>query len=347
MKFYTKTHQFYCGADLHTKTIYLCIIDNEGNILMHKNIAAKPKPFLRAIEPYREDLVVGVECMFSWYWLANLCIEHNINFILGHALYMKCIHGGKSKSDKKDSEKIARLIRGGTFPQAYLYPPELRPVRDLLRRRRMLVRYRSELLAHIKITHHQYNADCFERNINKKGNRQALAELFNDPAIRKNVEMDIQAADHLHEQIVELENYVVRHAKAFDPRTYYRLQTVPGIGKVLALTILYEIGDINRFPDVQHFCSYSRLVKCPKESAGQLYGYGGQKMGNAHLKWAFSEAMALLMRESKQAKDYVAKLETKHGKSKAMSILAHKLGRAIYTIIKRKDAFDMKYFFKD
>ena len=198
----------------------------------------------------------------------------------------------------------------------------------------------------------------FEKNINKKGNRQALAELFDDPAIRKNIEMDILAADHLHDQIVELENYQagvnidyhiqydrVRHAKAFDPRTYYRLQTVPGIGKVLALTILYEIGNIDRFPDVQHFCSYSRLVKCPKESAGQLYGYGGQKMGNAHLKWAFSEAMALLMRQSQEAKDYVARLEKKHGKSKAMSILAHKLGRAVYTIIKRKDAFDVKYFF--
>jgi transposase len=312
---------------------------------MHRNISAKPKPFLRAIEPYREDLVVGVECMFSWYWLANLCIAHNIEFILGHALYMKCIHGGKSKSDKIDSEKIARLIRGGNFPQAYVYPPELRPIRDLLRRRRMLVRYRSELLAHIKITHHQYNASFFEKNINKKGNRQGLAELFDNPATRKNIEVDIEAADHLHGQIVQLENYVVKHAKAFDPRTYFRLQTVPGIGQILALTILYEIGAIERFPDVQHFCSYARLVKCPKESAGQLYGYGGQKMGNAHLKWAFSEATALLMRESQQAKDYVARLEKHHGKGKAMSILAHKLGRAVYTIIKRKDAFDVNYFF--
>lgn len=345
MKFYTNSHRFYCGADLHTKTIYLCILDQDGNILMHQNISAKPEPFLKAIAPYRSDLVVGVECMFSWYWLTDLCVQENIKFILGHALYMKCIHGGKSKSDKIDSEKIARLIRGGNFPQAYLYPPELRPVRDLLRRRHSLVRYRSELLAHIKITHHQYNCETLDKNINKKGNRQHLAEYFDNPVVRKNIETDLLMADHLHDEIVRLENYVVRHAITFDPRTFHRLQTVPGIGKVLALTILYEIGDITRFPTVQAFCSYSRLVKCPKESAGQLYGYGGQKMGNAHLKWAFSEATALLMRQSQRAKDYVSKLETKHGKSKAMSILAHKLGRAIYFIIKRKDAFDMNYFF--
>lgn len=347
MKFYTNSHKFYCGADLHTKTIYLCILDQEGKILMHRNILAKPAPFLEAISPYREDVVVGVECMFSWYWLADLCVQENIKFILGHALYMKCVHGGKSKSDKIDSEKIARLIRGGNFPQAYLYPPELRPIRDLLRRRHSLVRYLSELLGHIKITHHQYNCETLEKNINKKGNRQHLGEYFDNPAVRKNVETDLMMADHLHDEIVCLENYIVRHVNAFDPRTYHRLQTVPGIGKVLALTILYEIGDISRFQTVQAFCSYARLVKCPKESAGQLYGYGGQKMGNAHLKWAFSEATALLMRQSQRAKDYVAKLEVKHGKSKAMSILARKIGRAVYYIIKRKDAFDMNYFFRN
>jgi transposase len=106
--------------------------------LLHKNINANPESFLKAINPYREDLVVGVECMFSWYWLANLCLEQGIAFLLGHALYMKSIHGCKTKFDKIDSEKIARLIRGGNFPMAYVYPPEIRAVRDLLRRRRML-----------------------------------------------------------------------------------------------------------------------------------------------------------------------------------------------------------------
>ncbi|MCP5215907.1 MAG: hypothetical protein H6995_12960 [Pseudomonadales bacterium] len=119
---------------------------------------------------------------------------------------MKAIHGGKAKSDKIDSEKIARLIKGGTFPLAYTYPPELRPVRDLMRRRRNLVRFRSELLAHIKITHHQYNADIFEKNINKKGNRQHVIELFTDPATKKNIQIDLELADHLHDEIVKLEN---------------------------------------------------------------------------------------------------------------------------------------------
>jgi transposase len=142
MKFYTKTHQYYCGIDLHTKTQYLCVLDQTGETLLHKNFPTKLKAFINAVKPFREDLIVGVECMFSWYWLADLYAREKIAFILGYALYMKAIHGGKAKSDKIDSEKIARLIKGGTFPLAYTYPPELRPTRDLLRRRRMLMRHR-------------------------------------------------------------------------------------------------------------------------------------------------------------------------------------------------------------
>ncbi len=126
-----------------------------------------------------------------WSLVSNVCspgIGWLIINILGHALYMKAIHGGKAKSDKIDSEKIARLIKGGTFPLAYVYPPELRPTRDLLRRRRTIVRMRSEMLAHIKLTHYQYNAEFFQKNINKKGNREGLAEQFSDPTIRKKIE---------------------------------------------------------------------------------------------------------------------------------------------------------------
>jgi transposase len=229
---------------------------------------------------------------------------------------------------------------------AYVFPAELRPYRDLLRRRNFLVRRRSEALAHVKLTNHQYNLPAFEKHIGKKGNRADLAERFSDPAVRKNVEVDLAVADHTHLLINQLEAYIIRHVKQFDPRTYYRLQSVPGIGQVLALVILYEVGDINRFPTSQSFCSYARLVKCPKESAGKLYGYGGGKIGNAHLKWAFSEAMCLFLRESDKAKAFVARHEKKHGKGKAMSILTHKLGRAVYFMWKRKDAFDEKYFFK-
>jgi transposase len=131
MRFYTQQHQFYCGIDLHARTMYLCILNRDGEILVHRNLKTRPDTFLTAIAPYREDLVVCVECIFTWYWLADLCAREGIPFVLGHALSMKAIHGGKAKNDKIDAQKIAVLLRGGMLPQAYVYPAEMRATRDL------------------------------------------------------------------------------------------------------------------------------------------------------------------------------------------------------------------------
>ena len=140
MRFYTKQHKFFCGVDLHAKSMYLCILNAEGEIVLHRNIKTDSDVFLKTIAPYREDIVVAVECIFTWYWIADLCAQENIPFVLGHALYMKAIHGGKAKNDKIDAHKIAVLLRGGMMPMAYVYPQEMRSTRDLLRRRMHLTR---------------------------------------------------------------------------------------------------------------------------------------------------------------------------------------------------------------
>lgn len=148
MNFYHSTHRHYCGIDLHARSLYVCIIDQQGEVLLHKEIKARPEPLLALLEPFRDDLVVGVECMHCWYWISDLCEKQGIYFILGHALYMKAIHGGKTKNDRIDSFKIAMLMRGGNFPLAYVYPKEMRATRDLLRRRTRIVRHGAMLKAH-------------------------------------------------------------------------------------------------------------------------------------------------------------------------------------------------------
>jgi len=136
----------------------------------------------------------------------------------------------------------------------------------------------------------------------------------------------------------------VRHAKQHDVQTYYRLRSVPGIGEILALVILYEVHDIGRFEQVGDFVSYCRLVKCAKESAGKHYGFSGKKIGNAHLKWAFSEAAVLFLRKNPEGQKSFSRLERKHGKGKALTVLAHKIARAVYYMLKRHTAFEMKRF---
>src|SRR5678816_1072081 len=139
MRFYTQQHQFYCGIDLHARTMYVCILNRDGEIVVHRNLPTNPEVLLKTIAPYREDIVIAVECMFTWYWLADLCAQEGLPFVLGHALYMKAIHGGKAKNDKIDAHKIAVLLLGGMLPMAYVYPPEMRATRDLLRRRMHLM----------------------------------------------------------------------------------------------------------------------------------------------------------------------------------------------------------------
>lgn len=342
MKFYTKQHEHYCGIDLHTKKMYVCIINQQNEIVLHKNINTDPDIFMGIIQPFRGDLVVGVECMFTWYWIADLCRKASIDFVLGHALYMKAIHGGKAKNDKIDSRKIAALLRGGMFPPAYIYPKSMRPTRDLLRRRNHFMRKRAELLAHIVNTASQYNIGEDIGKIRKKRFREGLVQKFPNPDVQKSIEADAKMLDAYDKVIASMEYQTQKNAKLHDPISYALLRTIPGIGEILSLVILYEIGDINRFPRVQDFASYSRLVKSVRESNGKTYGSSGKKIGNAHLRWAFSEAAMLFSRWSEPAKKYKARLLKKHSKGKALSIFAHKLGRAVYFMLKNKQPFDQQ-----
>ncbi|HJY80221.1 MAG TPA: IS110 family transposase [Candidatus Binatia bacterium] len=344
MKFYTQQHKHYCGIDLHAKAMYVCILDQAGTKLVHKNLPTTPEAFLRTVAPYREDLVEAVECIFPWYWLADLCAKERIPFVLGHALYMKAIHGGKAKNDKVDAHKIAILLRGGMLPQAYVYPAEMRATRDLLRRRCHLVRKRAELLAHINPTNSQYNLPEIGKKLAYKANREGVEEHFPDPSVRKTIEVDVSLIDHYDQLLGEVELYITRSAKAHDVQTFARLQSVPGIGQILALVLLYEIQDIARFPRVQDFVSYCRLVKCAKESGGKRLGTSGKKIGNVHLRWAFAEAAVLFLRQNQPGKEYFTKLERKHGKAKALTVLAHKLARAVYYMLSREQAFDLNRF---
>lgn len=346
MRFYTKQHQFYCGVDLHADAMYVCILDSSGEVVLHKNIPTRPKTFLRLIKPYCNGLVVGCECMFSWYWLADLCAEEEIDFVLGHALYMKAIHGGKAKNDKIDSYKIASLLRGGNFPIAYTYPKKMRATRDLLRRRNHLNRKRSELVTHIQNTATQYNLPDPLGRIAKPSERGDLSKKFCDPIVQAMVEVDLTMIEHYEELLGTLERHLEKIAIGHDPVNLALLKSIPGVGRILSLVMLYEIEDISRFPRVQDFVSYCRLVKPEKSSNGKSSGHSGKKIGNAHLRWAFSEAVVLMLKGNKPAQQVKQRLASKYGKGKALAILSHRLGRAVYFMLKNQVPFNQELFLR-
>jgi transposase len=257
---------------------------------------------------------------------------------------MKAIHGGKAKNDKSDAHKMAVLLRGGMLPQADVYPAAMRATRDLRRRRMSLVRKRAELLTHGQQTNSQDNLPDLGQKIAYKANRHGVATRFPDPAVQQSVEVDLARIGDDDPLLSALALHLIKAAKPHDAQTLYLLQTGPGIGNILSLVLWYEIHDIARFPSVQDVVSDGRLVKCAKESAGKRYGTTGTKIGNAYRQWAFSEAAGLVLRDNPTGQTYLARLENKHGQGKALTILAHKLARAVYDMRKRATAFNMDQF---
>jgi transposase len=258
---------------------------------------------------------------------------------------MKAIHGGKTKNDKIDSYKIAKLLKGSNLPMAYPYPAKMRATRDLLRRRTYMVRQTSLLVGHILNTNTQYNLPAFNKKLTRKFNHEGIAECFDDPSVRSAVEADLAMIKAYDRLIRPLEWQLEKTACEHDPNNLYLLKTIPGVGPILALTILYEVHDIKRFKSVQRFSSYARLIRPEKESGGKWAGKSNKKIGNAHLKWAIRTAAMISLRESEQAKKLVERLTRKYNKGKALGIYTHKLGRAVYFMLKNKRAFDMKHFF--
>ena len=346
MRFYHQPHRFYCGIDLHARTLHLCILDQQGQVVLDRNLPCHFDSLLQAIAPFRDGIVLGVECMFGWYWLADRCAEQQIPFVLGHALYMKLIHAAKAKNDRLDALKIAHLLKGGNFPLAYVYPRGMRETRDLLRRRMYLVHKRAELITHLEILNAQNNLPPFGKKLAYAANRAALdiPQRFGDPSVRLSATLDLGLIDKLDELIAQAELHLTRSAKVDDVQTYHRLRTIPGVGPILALVLLYEMHQVDRFERVGQFLSYARLVRCDHESAGKKKGSGGKKIGNAHLRWAFAEAACLFLRGSERARQWKQKQERKHGKAKVLGILAARLARAVYHMLRKQQAFDEDRF---
>ncbi|MGD0251580.1 MAG: transposase [Verrucomicrobiota bacterium] len=316
MKYYTSTTEFNCGIDLHAHQMYVCLMDRDGHKLVHTNIRNNDFAyFLKLVEPYRHDLTVCAECMFGWYWLSDACQAAGIPFVLAHALYLKAIHGGKNKNDRIDSEKIAHLLRTNLIPPAYVYPAAKRPLRALLRQRLYYVWRRADLLARIQSHQLAHNRPALRQT---RPNQRSLGKTV--AGSRRPSPAPVGPAKRSgHDPSLRHPNH-----------------------RPLGLTLLYEIGDIARFPTVKDFVSYCRLVKGTVASAGRIKGLRGAKLGNPYLRWAFGEAAIIAKRDHAVLGPLAQCLEARMNgnKFKANTVLAIKLARSVYFMLRRHTVFD-------
>jgi transposase len=317
MRLYTKQHPFSCGLALHARPMDLCLLPQEGEMLVHRHMPAGPDPFLKTLAPDRETLVVGVACLCPWSGLADLCARAGMPFVRGHALSMQAMHGGKANNDTSDAQQLVVLLRGGMLPQAYVYPAEMRATRDVLRRRRHCMRQRAEFLAHIEQTTSQDTLPEIGKQMAYTANRDGVAARFPAPAVQKSMAVARARIGHYDPLRRDVALSMGRTAKHHDANTRSRLRPVPGIGAILRLVLLYAIHDLQRFPRVQDVVSYCRLVKWAQASAGKRSGTVGTTSGQASLTWACSAAALLCLRQNPPGQQYRTRVEPKHGKGKA------------------------------
>lgn len=342
MNYYTTTTEYNCGIDLHARQMYMCLMDRQGKKLVHVNVRNNDFGyFLKKVAPYRHDLTVVCECTFNWYWLADACEAAGIQFVLAHALYAAHIHSGKNKNDRIDSEKLAHLLRTNLIPVAYVYPAAKRPLRALLRQRMSFVWKRSEIMAHVST---KQTAEGLVPALKGGQNREVWQERvlaqYQNPHHQLALRCDMEIIRAYDQEIDKLERTIMLHTKYHQSRDYHLLMSIHGIGKTLAMTILFEMDTVDRFPTVKDFISYCRLVKGSVASAGRIKGLTGGKMGNPYLRWAFGEAAVICKRHHPLITPYTDRLVAKHGKFKGNAILASQLARAAYFMLQSGTPFE-------
>lgn len=340
--------KYFCGIDLHKDNMFICLVDNMNKIYVHKKIQATYLDLHQEISPFFPDVVVGVETTFNYYWLQDACQNDNVQFCLGHALYMRVgVH--KKKDDKLDSYHIAQLMRNGNFPFAYAFPPQLRGLRELLRERLKAARHRGSLYTrfYIKLLQHFGWSPAIALNpAHNSSLREEYIRSATDPALKLVFQQLHDGILFMESSIDKLEKTSLEITRLYMSPQLNLVTSIPGIGFVLGMTILCETEDIKRFKSIQNYSSYCRVVHTQRSSSGKTVDGRNQKSGNTFLKWAYSQGACLAIRHSPQISAYYKKLTKKKGAPVARAILAHKLAVAVFQMLKNNTPFDIILFTK-
>lgn len=334
----------YCGIDLHSNNNVIVVIDETDNILLERKLSNNLGVVLDALSSIREPISgIAVESTYNWYWLVDGLQEAGYKLHLVNTIAVKQYDGLKYSDDKHDAFHLAHLLRLGILPTGYIYPKEERAVRDLLRRRMQLVQQRTTHILSIKNQLTRNTGKQFKLNEIIKLTSSGVKRRIKDPNIQEAILSNVCVLNVLTSKITLLEKRVLTQVK-LKPE-FQKLLKVPGIGSILAMTIMLETGDINRFIKVGNYASYCRCVNSKRMSNGKQKGRGNRKNGNKYLSWAYIEAANFAIRFNEKAKQYYQKKMAKTKRIVALKALSHKMARACYYVMKNNEDFDNQRLF--
>lgn len=337
--------RLYSGIDLHSTSSYLVIVDDEDRVVHERKLPNRLEVFLDELEPYGEELSgIAVESTFNWYWLVDGLIEAGYRVHLVNTAAVVQYEGLKYTDDRHDARWLAHLLRLGILPTGFIYPKQERPVRDLLRKRGHLVRQRTANLLSLQNLWVRNTGEMMRGNTLKKLTAADLGERITDAELRLAMASTLAVIEVLNGQIHRLEKAVRDHGR-LKPE-YRLLLTIAGVGEILALTIMYETGDIGRFPAVGNYASYCRCVSSQRFSHGKKKGEGNKRNGNRYLSWAFVEAANFAVRFEPLAKRFFERKRAQKNRALAIRALANKLARASYFMMRDHKPFDPTLLFR-
>jgi transposase len=327
------------GIDLHSNNIMVGIVDKEGRRVAQQKLPCELKPILAFLKPYKKRMdSMAVESTYNWYWLVDGLQEAGYPVVLANPAKITQYNGLKHGDDKSDSLFLAELLRLKILPTGYVYDAELRPVRDLLRRRMSLVHQRTALMLSFKSLFTRTTGESMTLTRLKEMDVKEAQELYKHPANQLIAGMQIQHIEQLDASIGKLEKAVLSVARELP--SYPRLKTLPGVGKILGLTITMEIGDIKRFADAGQFASYCRTVAAKSLSNGKVKGENNRKCGNKYLSWAFVEAANFARRYDEPSRKWYDRKAAKTNKIIATKALACKLAKAAWHMVAEDSDYD-------
>lgn len=329
----------YMAIDLHSTNNYVAAISEDGKPIMMKKLRNDPRVILETLAPYRSETAgIAVESTYNWYWLVDALMEAGYPVHLANPAAIRKYSGLKYVDDKHDARWLAELLRLGILPEGYIYPKAHRALRDLMRKRQHLVRLRTSLLLSLQniITR---NCGVKVGGDTLKGKTAAIeSHLCSNPELTLAATVSKDLIDQLTRQIRALEAHIECRVK--DRSSYRNLMTIPGVGKILALTIEMETGPVERFAKVGNYASYCRKVISRWVSNEKAKGKGNEKNGNKYLAWAFSEAAEHARRYDPQSRAFYERKRQQRNLMVAHNALAHKLARAAYYILRDNVPFD-------
>jgi transposase len=337
--------KLYGGIDLHSNNSVLAVIDEKGAVVYRKRLRNEWPQIEKVLGAYRGELEgVVVESTFNWYWLVDALQEADYRVHLAHPTAIKPYSGLKHVDDESDARWLAELLRLGILPEGYIYPKQRRGIRDLARKRSQLVEQRTAQLLSIQNTIRRSTAHRASANRIKHWDMEELVEdLAMDDDVRRAVAASLRIGQCLDAEIRSLEELIVKRIE-LEPN-FRLLKTIPGVGNILALTIMLEVGEVSRFESAGDFASYCRCVDGKKLSNGKSKGKANTKNGNKYLGWAFVEAANFAMRYAPMIRRYYERKQASSHRMVALKAVSHKLARASYHIMTKQEPFAMNKAF--